>query len=150
MPPRSNLIEFRKLSPATIDGLRGVSEGTRQGGLNGRLLELVKLRASQINGCAFCLAMHIAEARKLGVNDLDMHLLAAWRESSLFSERERAALNWTEALTLVAEGAVSDDTYDHARSQFTDTELAHLTGAIVAINGFNRIAVAYRFPHPPV
>ena len=148
MTPRSSLAEFRKLSPITIDGLRSVNEGVKGSGLDGRLLELIKLRASQINGCAFCLAMHVAEACKLGVEDKAMHLLAAWRESSAFTERERAALAWTEALTLVSAGEVPDPVYKDAAQYFSDQELADLTGAVVAINGFNRIAVAYRFAHP--
>ncbi len=148
MTPRSSIVEFRKLSPATIEGLRSVSDATRQSGLDFRLLELVKLRASQINGCAFCLAMHVAEARKLGVEDGVMHLLAAWRDASVFSEQERAALGWAESLTLLSQGAVADDVYEEAARHFSDRELADLTGAVVAINGFNRIAVAYRFAHP--
>jgi AhpD family alkylhydroperoxidase len=107
---------------------------------------LVALRASQINGCAFCLAMHAREAREHGESDDRIHLLNAWREAGVFTPRERAALAWTEALTLVAEGHVPDVVYDEARAQFSEKELADLAMAVVVINGWNRIMVAFRQP----
>jgi AhpD family alkylhydroperoxidase len=110
------------------------------------LLELVKIRASQINSCAFCLAMHTNEARKQGESDERMHLLNAWHEAPIYSAREQAALAWTEALTLVAEGHVPDAVYEAARAQFSEKELVELSLAVVAINGWNRMMVAFRRP----
>jgi AhpD family alkylhydroperoxidase len=108
------------------------------------LLELVKIRASQINGCAYCIAMHTADARKLGETDERMHLLNAWREAPVFTARERAALAWVEAVTLINKGHAPDEIYQEARSQFSDKELVDLTAAIVAINAWNRLAIAFR------
>lgn len=148
MIARSNLPAFRALSPATVEGLQRISMGTKESGLDPSLVELVKLRVSQINGCAFCLHTHLTEARKLNIKDEVMHLLPAWRESTYFTDRERAALAWAESLTLVAEDGVPDSVFGQAASQFSEAELANLTGAIIAINGFNRVAVTYRFAHP--
>ncbi|MDC7786640.1 carboxymuconolactone decarboxylase family protein [Rhodoplanes sp. TEM] len=148
MSARSTLLNFRKASPGTIEGLQKINEGSKASGLPVALLELIKIRTSQINGCAYCLAVHIAEARRLGMNETALHLLPTWRDSSFFDARERAALAWAEAVTLVHEEPVDDAVYDQASTHFSETELADLTGAIVSINGFNRIAVAYRFAHP--
>jgi AhpD family alkylhydroperoxidase len=117
-------------------------------GLEDSLMELVKIRASQINGCAFCLHMHTAEARKKGETEERLYLLDAWRESPLYSERERAALAWTEALTLVSATHVPDDVYRALQAQFTEEEQVTLTLLIVAINGWNRIQVGFRGIHP--
>jgi len=108
------------------------------------LLELVKIRASQINGCAFCIALHTKDARKLGESDERMHLLNAWEEAPVFSPRERAALAWTEAVTLVTEGHVPDAVYEEARKHFSEKELVDLTYAVMAINAWNRLAIAFR------
>jgi AhpD family alkylhydroperoxidase len=113
-------------------------------GLEHALLELVKMRASQINGCAFCLDMHSKDARAAGETEQRLYLLDAWREAPFYSARERAALAWTEALTLVSETHAPDDVYAEARAQFSEKELAALTMAIVAINGWNRIAIGFR------
>jgi AhpD family alkylhydroperoxidase len=113
-------------------------------GLEPGLLKLVEMRASQINGCAFCLDMHFRDAKKLGETDQRLYLLDAWRESPVYTERERAALAWTEAVTLISIGHVPDDVFEQARAQFSDTELANLTLAIVAINGWNRFNIAFR------
>jgi AhpD family alkylhydroperoxidase len=113
-------------------------------GLEPALLELVKLRASQLNGCAYCLDMHSKDARAAGETEQRLHLLAAWRETSLYTERERAALAWTEAVTLVAEGHVPDDVYAEVSARFSEPEVVALTLAVVAINGFNRLNVAFR------
>jgi AhpD family alkylhydroperoxidase len=115
-------------------------------GLESALLELVKIRASQINGCAFCLAMHLRDARKLGEREERLDLLPAWRESPVYTPRERAALAWTEAVTLIADGHVPDAVYDAARQAFGEKELVDLTYAVVAINGWNRLAIAFRRP----
>jgi len=113
-------------------------------GLEPSLLDLVKLRASQINGCAYCLDMHTKDARARGESEQRLYLLDAWRESPIYSERERAALAWTEAVTLVAESRVPDAVYKEARRQFGDDELLALTMAVMTINAFNRLNVALR------
>ena len=115
-------------------------------GLEPELLELVKMRASQINGCAFCLDMHTKDARAMGETEQRLYLLPAWRETELYTERECAALAWTEALTEIADERVPDDVFDAVRPHFTDDELAYLTLAVVAINSFNRFNVALRMP----
>jgi AhpD family alkylhydroperoxidase len=116
----------------------------RNCGLDHSLLELVKLRASQINGCAHCIDMHTKELRADGESEQRLYLLNAWQESPFYSDRERAALAWTEAVTLVADGHVPDEVYDQARKQFTEEELANLTFALVAINAANRLNIAFR------
>jgi AhpD family alkylhydroperoxidase len=114
-------------------------------GLEHSLLELVKMRASQINGCAYCLDMHSKDARAAGETEQRLYLLDAWRESPFYSERERAALAWTEALTRISKTKdVSDAVYDEVHKQFSDKELVDLTFAIIAINGWNRLAIPFR------
>jgi AhpD family alkylhydroperoxidase len=115
-----------------------------QGSLPRSVLELVKLRASQLNGCAYCLDMHGKDALALGVPTEKLFVLEAWREAPFYTEQERAALAWTEALTLIADSGVPDDVYEEVRAQFSEQELAALTMAIVAINGWNRIAISTR------
>ncbi len=115
-------------------------------GLEPALLELVKMRASQINGCAFCIDMHAKDARAMGETEQRLYLLPAWRETELYTERERAALIWTEALTEIAKDRVPDEVYAQVRPHFNDDELAYLTLAVVAINSFNRMNVALRTP----
>ncbi len=113
-------------------------------GLEASLLELIKMRASQINGCAFCLDMHSKDARAAGESEQRLYVLDAWRETSFYGDRERAALLWTEALTLIADNHVPDDVYNEARRHFTEQELVNLSLAVVAINGWNRLAIAFR------
>ena len=113
-------------------------------GLSPALRDLINLRASQINGCAYCIDMHSKDLRVGGETEQRLYLLDAWRESPLYSERERAALAWTEAVTLVTDGHVPDEVYEQARSQFSEEELANLTLAIVAINSWNRLNIAFR------
>jgi AhpD family alkylhydroperoxidase len=108
------------------------------------LLELVKMRASQINGCAYCLDMHSKDARAAGETEQRLYTLNAWRETPFFTDRERAALAWAEAVTLVADSHVPDAVFEEARQHFSDEELANLTLAIVTINGWNRLSVAFR------
>jgi len=139
----------QRLDPATIApegyrAMRAFQAYIEKSGLEHSLMELVKIRASQINGCAFCLAMHTSDARKIGESDERMHLLNAWEEAPAFSPRERAALAWTEALTLVTEGHVPDAVYEEARQHFSEKELVDLTYAVMAINAWNRIAIAFR------
>jgi len=122
----------------------GLESYVRQCGLEGSLLELVKLRASQINGCAYCIDMHTKDARVQGEQEQRLYALVAWEETPFFTERERAALAWTEALTKIGEGHVPDSVYEHARSHFSEKELVDLTFAIVVINGWNRLAISFR------
>jgi AhpD family alkylhydroperoxidase len=137
-------MDFRKASPPAADAIGHLHAYVAKCGLDHALLELVKLRASQINGCAHCIDMHTKELRAAGEDEQRLHLLNAWRESPFYSERERAALAWTEALTLVTDGHVPDEAYETARAQFSEAELVNLSVAIVAINGANRLNIAFR------
>jgi AhpD family alkylhydroperoxidase len=137
-------MDFRKASPQGAKAIGELHAYVRRCGLSHTLLELVKLRASQVNGCAQCIDMHAKELRAAGESDQRIDLLCAWRESPFYSERERAALAWTEAVTLIIDGHVPDEVYRAARAQFSEEELADLTVAIVAINGANRINIAFR------
>jgi AhpD family alkylhydroperoxidase len=145
MKPRLNVFTA---APAEMKAYLEWSLETERSGLESSLMELVKIRASQINGCAYCLHMHTAEARQKGETEERLYLLDAWRESPLFSERERAALAWTEALTRVAGTPVSDEVYDAVQAQFSKEEQVKLTLLIVAINGWNRLNVGFRTVHP--
>ena len=116
----------------------------RKAGLDSKVIDLVRMRASQINGCSYCLDMHSKDARANGETEQRLYGLDAWRETPYYSARERAALDWTEALTLVAETGVPDDVYERVREQFSEDELVHLSLAIVAINGWNRLNIAAR------
>ena len=140
MPSR---LEFSKISPGGYMAMRHLEAHVRQSGLEPRLLELVKTRASQLNGCAYCIDMHTKDARAHGETEQRLYALPAWRETPFFSARERAALAWTEAVTLVAEGPIEEEDYEDAREQFDERSLADLTLAIVAINGWNRLAIAF-------
>lgn len=137
-------LDFANTYPAGYKALRALQAQVNASSLEKPLMELVKIRASQINGCAFCLDMHTRDARIQGEREARLHLLPAWREAPVYSERERAALAWTEALTLVAQTQVPDDVYEQARAQFSEQELVELSFAIVAINGWNRLCVAFR------
>jgi len=136
-------------APAAYQAMRSLSEYTSTCGLEPALLELVKTRASQINGCAYCIQLHTREARKMGETDERLHLLVAWRETGLYTPRERAALAWTEALTLLTEGHPPDPLYEEVRAQFSDEEVAKLSLAIATINAWNRLAVGMRFVPKP-
>jgi AhpD family alkylhydroperoxidase len=131
-----------------VAALVGVEKYVNESGLEHGLLHLIKTRASQMNGCAYCLHMHTSDARAGGESEARLYLLPAWRESVMYTPRERAALAWTEAVTAVADGNVSDAVYDEARAQFSEKELADLTIAVAMINAWNRIAVASRSRHP--
>ncbi len=134
----------RDAAPAAINAMTQLHAYVRKCGLEHRLLELVKLRASQMNGCAWCMDMHTKELRADGESEQRLYLLSAWRECPFYSERERAALAWTEALTTLDHDDVPDEVYLQAREQFSEEELVNLTLAIVAINGANRINIAFR------
>ncbi|HEY8601646.1 MAG TPA: carboxymuconolactone decarboxylase family protein [Thermomicrobiales bacterium] len=135
---------MKRVAPDAYRAMSGLQQVLATSSLPHSLLELVKMRASQINRCAFCLDMHSKDALALGVPLEKLFLLDAWHEATCFTEQERAALAWTEELTLIAATGVSDDTYTAARARFSERELAELTLAIVAINGWNRIAVSTR------
>jgi AhpD family alkylhydroperoxidase len=137
-------IDFFGVAPKSLRHLLALGAQVKASGLEPALLELVNMRASQINGCAYCLDMHSKDARAAGETEQRLHVLPAWREASLYTERERAALAWTEAVTLVTDGHVSDDVYAEVSPHFTEEELLWLTLAVVAINGFNRLNVAFR------
>ena len=137
-------LDAMKISPAAYKAMAGLQNYVDQSGLDHTLLELVKIRASQINGCAFCLVMHTNDARKAGESDERMHLLNAWDEAPVFSAKERAALAWTEAVTRVTEGHVPDAVYEQARKHFSEKELVDLTMAVVTINAWNRLAISMR------
>jgi AhpD family alkylhydroperoxidase len=137
-------LDAMKISPAAYKAMAGLQAYVDQSDIEKPLLELLKIRASQINGCAFCLVMHTTAARKQGESDERMHLLNAWREAPSFTARERAALAWLEAITLVTEGHVSDEVYGEARQHFSEKELVDLTAAAVTINMWNRLAIAFR------
>jgi AhpD family alkylhydroperoxidase len=137
-------VSVTNVAPDAYKAMRGLQGYVEKSEIEKSLLELVKIRASQINGCASCLAMHVRDARKAGESDERMHLLNAWEEAPIYTARERAALAWTEAVTLVADGHVPDEVYETARAQFSEKELVDLTMAIIAINGWNRLAIGFR------
>jgi AhpD family alkylhydroperoxidase len=146
MTPRLNPFAA---APELMQSWLGFGNGVAErGGLEASLMELVKIRASQINACAYCLHMHTTEARKQGETEERMYLLDAWRESPLYNDRERAALAWTEALTLLAETHAPDEVYADLKRHFTEAEQVALTLLIVAINGWNRVQVGFRGVHP--
>jgi AhpD family alkylhydroperoxidase len=137
-------INLMNVNPGIFQAMLGLETQVSKARLDSKLLHLVRMRASQINGCAYCLDMHSKDARAEGETEQRLYGLDAWREAPYYSPRERAALDWTEALTLVAESHVPDDVYERVREQFSEDELAHLSLAIVAINGWNRLNVAAR------
>ncbi|MGH8190944.1 MAG: carboxymuconolactone decarboxylase family protein [Rhodanobacteraceae bacterium] len=137
-------INYTQASPEGFKAMLALQQHVEKSGLEPKLLELVKMRASQINGCAYCLDMHSKDARAMGETEQRLYLLNAWRESPFYSERERAALAWTEALTRISKNDVPDELYEEVRKQFSEKELVDLSLAIVAINGWNRLAIPFR------
>jgi len=137
-------IDFSKTSPGAYRAMYGLETYIRECGLEAPLLELVRTRASQINGCAFCLDMHTKDARAAGESEQRLYLLNAWRESPFYTDRERAALEWTEAVTLISESQVPDELYQRVSRHFTEQEMVNLTMAVVSINGWNRLAISFR------
>ena len=137
-------IDLMHVNPGVIQAMFGLERQIRQSGLEHTLLDFVRMRASQINGCAYCLDMHSKDARGNGETEQRLYGLDAWRETPYYSARERAALEWTEALTLVSETRVPDEVYERVRQEFSEDELVHLSLAVVAINGWNRLNVAAR------
>jgi|SRR5579871_2082583 len=135
-------------APELMNAMMALEKAIAASGLERSLIDLAKIRASQINGCAYCLHMHTHEARAHGETEERLHVLAAWHESPLYNERERAVLAWTEAVTRVAETHIPDAVYREARQQFDERELVKLTLAITTINAWNRIAIGFRMVHP--
>jgi AhpD family alkylhydroperoxidase len=144
----SHRISAYDAAPAAMKALQNVEAYLHQCGLDQRLIELVKMRTSQINGCAYCLDMHSKELRRLGESEQRIYLLNAWQESPLYTPRERAALAWTEAVTLIAQTQAPDAAYTEVRRQFDDKELIDLTILIGMINLWNRLAISLRYEHP--
>jgi AhpD family alkylhydroperoxidase len=140
----SQRLDYYKANPAAIKAMAGLEQRIAQSALEKPLIELVRLRASQINGCAYCMDLHSSDALKAGENPRRLATLPGWRETPFFTERERAALAWTEALTLVSENHVPDDVWEAVRPHFSDEELTDLSLLVVAINGWNRIAIGFR------
>ena len=139
-------INYRKASAAAIAAMSALQAAVNRSGLEKSLLELVKLRASLLNRCAFCIDMHFRDAKAAGESDERLYLLNAWEETQVYTPRERAALGWTDAFTQLSAQPVSDELFEEARAQFTEEELANLTLAIVAINGWNRFSVGFKVP----
>ena len=137
-------LNYAQLSPEHFKGLMAFSNEIKKGSIEQSILDLVDIRASQINGCTFCLDMHSKEARMHEERPLRLHHVAAWRGSTLFSPRERAALAWTEALTKLSDGGVPDDLYEKVRGQFSEKELSDLTFQVMAINAWNRVSIAVK------
>jgi AhpD family alkylhydroperoxidase len=137
-------IEYAQVAPGAVEAMRALEKYVRTCGIEPKLLELIKIRASQINGCAYCLDMHTKDARTQGETEQRIYALNAWRETPFFTEKERAALAWTESVTLVSTSQVPNEVYDIVRQYFDEKEIVNITTAIVAINGWNRFAVSFR------
>ena len=137
-------IDITRVNPGIMQAMFGLERQIRKAGLDHRLLDLVKMRASQMNGCAYCLDMHSKDARAAGETEQRLYGLSAWRDTPYYSDKERAALELTEALTRINEHGVTDDVYERVRGQFSEDEIAHLSLAIVSITGWNRLTVAAR------
>ena len=137
-------LNYNRTVPAASRAMYALEKYVQESGLEHSLLELVKTRASQINGCAFCIDMHTKDARARGESEQRLYALSAWHEAPFFTDRERAALAWTDAVTLVSQTHVPDDVFAEARAHFTEAELVNLTMAVIAINGWNRLAISFR------
>ena len=137
-------IDQQRITPAAVQAMLGLEQYVRSSGLDPALAELVRLRASYLNGCAYCVDMHTKDARVAGESEQRLYAVPVWRETPFFTPRERAALAWTEAVTEVGRTGVPDDVYDEVRTHFSEAELVDLTMAIVTINGWNRLAVSFR------
>lgn len=137
-------LDYIKIAPDALKAMRGLETYVRSSGIDRTLLELIKTRASQINGCAYCIDMHTKDARAHGETEQRLYALSAWREAPFFTDKERAALAWTEALTLVAQTNAPDEVYNELRNHFTDLEIVNLSYAITTINAWNRLAIGFR------
>ncbi len=137
-------LDYNKVSPEAVKALVNLEKFVSDCGLEKSLLELVKLRASQINGCAYCVDFHVADARKAGESERRLFAVALWKDTPFFTERERAALAWTEAVTLLSETHAPDEVYEEVLKNFSEKETVDLTLAIITINAWNRLAVSFR------
>ena len=137
-------VDYRKAAPDAFKAMLALEAGVHRTGLEPALIELVKMRVSQINGCGYCLDMHSKDARAAGETEQRLYLLSAWREAPFYTDRERTALSWAEAVTLVATNDLPDALYDEVRAQFDEKGMVELTLAIIAINGWNRLAIGFR------
>lgn len=137
-------LDYAKTAPGASRAMYALQKYVAESGLEHSLLELVKTRASQINGCAYCIDMHTKDARAQGETEQRLYGLNAWREAPFYTDRERAALAWTEAVTLISETHAPDDVFAEAQAHFTEAELVNLTMAVIAINGWNRLAISFR------
>ena len=141
MSPR---LDYTKVAPGALRAMYGLEKYMAESSIEKPLRELIKLRASQINGCAYCIDMHWKDARADGESEQRLYGLSAWREAPYYSERERAALAWTEVLTLIADSHVADELYEQTRRQFSEQELVDLSLAVVTINAWNRLTISFR------
>ncbi|MCG3202106.1 MAG: hypothetical protein NFCOHLIN_01985 [Gammaproteobacteria bacterium] len=137
-------IDYGKAAPEALAAMLGLDGYVRHCGLPRKLVELVRMRASQINGCAYCLDMHSKDARAIGETEQRLYVLSGWREAPFYDERERAALEWTEAITRIADYGVPDELYARVRRQFSEKEIVDLTLAVIVINGWNRLEIPFR------
>ncbi len=144
MTPRGDFTKY--INTEFVQSLLKMTQGLKASGLEPRLIELVKIRASQMNGCAYCIDMHTQDARAIGETEQRIYALNAWRETPFFTDRERAALEWAEAVTAVADTHVPDDVYERVRPHFDEASLFALTGAVIVINSWNRLSVSFRVP----
>ena len=144
METKMQRIDYNTVGPGAVRAVRALDEYVRASGLEPAVIELVKVRASLMNGCAYCVDIHTRDARSKGETEQRLFAVPVWRETPFFSVRERAALAWTEAVTAIGRSGVSDALFDEARTQFSDKELVDLTVAVIAINAWNRIAVTFR------
>lgn len=146
--PRLSGEEFRKIAPEFATSMAAITHALKNSGIEPEIRELLKIRASQLNGCAFCIQYHLNDARKLGISAKKLDLLPAWREAGIYTEREAAALEWTEHVTLLAQHHIDDETFSRVKAHFPESQLAFLTIAISQINAWNRIAAPFRFTPP--
>jgi AhpD family alkylhydroperoxidase len=146
--PRLDYQEFHKSFPEFATSMAAITHALKKSGIEPEIRELLKIRASQLNGCAFCIQFHLNDARKLGIPAEKLDLLPAWREAGIYSEREAAALEWTERVTLLAQHHIDDEAFSRVKAHFSGEQLAQLTVAISQINAWNRIAAPFRFTPP--
>jgi AhpD family alkylhydroperoxidase len=146
--PRLDYQEFHKIFPEFTISMTAMTHALKKSGIEPEIREMLKIRASQINGCAFCIQYHLNDARKLSIPAEKLDLLAAWREAGIYSEREAAALEWTERVTLIAQQPIDDEAFERVRAVFPGEQLAQLTVAISQINAWNRVAAPFRFTPP--
>lgn len=145
---RKEFRDYERFAPAVTGAIAGIGKAVAESRIEKELLELIKIRASQINGCAYCLQIHLNTARKIGIDQQKIDFVAVWQEATIYSERELAALGWTELVSEIAHGGVSDEAYVMIHEHFSESEVAYLTAAIIEINAYNRLGNIYRFTPP--